>query len=416
MLFLYNTGIYLYTFFIRIASFNNKKAAAWINGRKGLLQLIEKRLDKNKHYTWFHFASLGEFEQGRPVLERLKSENPELPVLITFFSPSGFEIRKNYALADHVFYLPIDTRTNAIEFIRLINPKIAIFTKYEYWYHYFDELSKSNIPLYVISGRFRKEQIFFKWYGGLHRVILSKVSHFFVQNQISSDLLKKIGLKNVTVNGDTRFDRVAFNASNTNEIQIIADFSEGSKVFIGGSTWPEDEKLIATLHDNYPDWKFIIAPHEVKPERINEIITLFPNSIRYSEITNLQTESEESQNLSPKFKVLIIDNIGLLSSAYQYGDIAYIGGGFGEGIHNTLEAAAFGLSVIFGPNYQKFLEAIELISLGAAYSIKNYNELAIIMETLKIDTKRKVLGKAAIDYVKSNTGATQAILDYIRSN
>lgn len=416
MLFLYNIGIYLYTLFIRIASFNNKKAAAWINGRKGLLELIEKSLDKSKHYTWFHFASLGEFEQGRPVLERLKSENPELPVVITFFSPSGFEIRKNYALADHVFYLPADTKTNAVEFIRLINPKIAIFTKYEYWYHYFNELSKNKIPLYVISGRFTKEQIFFKWYGGLHRKILSKVSHFFVQNQKSSDLLKGLGLKNVTVNGDTRFDRVAFNASNAKEIQIIAYFSNGNNVFIGGSTWPEDEKLIATLHDNYSDWKFIIAPHEVKPERINQIATLFPNSIRYSEIKSLQTESEESQNLSRNFRVLIIDNIGLLSAAYQYGDIAYIGGGFGVGIHNTLEAAAFGLPVIFGPNYQKFPEAIELISIGAAYSIKNYNDLAIVMETLKIDSKRKALNKTVGNYVKSHTGATQAIIDYIRNN
>jgi len=416
MLFLYNTGIYLYTLFIRIASFNNKKAAAWVKGRKGLLDLIEKSLDKSKRYTWFHFASLGEFEQGRPVLEKLKSQNPELPIVITFFSPSGFEIRKNYALADHVFYLPVDTKANAVEFIRLINPKIAIFTKYEYWYHYFEELSKNNIPLYVISGRFTKEQIFFKWYGGLHRKILRKVSHFFVQNQKSSDLLKGLGLKNVTVNGDTRFDRVAYNASNAKEIQIIANFSDGSNVFIGGSTWPEDEKLIATLLDNNPDWKFIIAPHEVKPERINEIVTLFPNSIRYSEIKNLQTVSEENQNLNSNFKVLIIDNIGLLSSAYQHGDIAYIGGGFGVGIHNTLEASAFGLPVIFGPNYQKFPEAIELISIGAAYSIKNYNDLAIVIETLKIDSKRKALGKIASNYVKSHTGATQAILDYIRKN
>jgi 3-deoxy-D-manno-octulosonic-acid transferase len=416
MLFLYNTGIYLYTLFIRIASFKNKKAAAWIKGRKDLLELIEKSLDKSKRYTWFHFASLGEFEQGSPVIEELKSENPELSVLITFFSPSGYEIRKNYALADYVFYLPIDTKTNAIEFIRLINPVMAIFTKYEYWYHYFEELSKNNIPLYVISGRFRKEQIFFKWYGGLHRKILSKVSHFFVQNQLSSELLKDIGLKNVTVNGDTRFDRVAFNASNAKAIKIIADFSEGSKVFIGGSTWPEDEKLIVALVNNYSEWKFIIAPHEVKPERIKEIETLFPNSIRYSEIKNPQTVSEQTQNLSSNFNVLIIDNIGLLSSAYQYGDVAYIGGGFGVGIHNTLEATAFGLSVIFGPNYQKFPEAIELISIGVAYSIKNSIDLTDTMETLKIDNKRETLGKAARDYVKSHTGATQTIIDYIRRN
>jgi 3-deoxy-D-manno-octulosonic-acid transferase len=416
MLFLYNTGIYSYTLLVRIASFKNKKAAAWIKGRKGLLELIEKSLDKSKRYTWFHFASLGEFEQGSPVIEKLKSENPEFHVLITFFSPSGYEIRKNYALADYVFYLPIDTKTNAIKFIRLINPVMAVFTKYEYWYHYFEELSKNNIPLYVISGRFRKEQIFFKWYGGLHRKILSKVSHFFVQNQFSSELLKDIGLKNVTVNGDTRFDRVAFNVLNVKAIKIIADFSAGSKVFIGGSTWPEDEKLIATLVDNYPDWKFIIAPHEVKPERIKEIATLFPNSIRYSEINNPQTISEENQKLSSNFNVLIIDNIGLLSSAYQYGEIAYIGGGFGVGIHNTLEAVAFGLAVIFGPNYQKFPEAIELISIGVGFSIKNSNDLADAMETLKIDSTREYLAKTAREYVESHTGATQTILDYIRIN
>jgi 3-deoxy-D-manno-octulosonic-acid transferase len=223
-------------------------------------------------------------------------------------------------------------------------------------------------------------------------------------------------LKNVTVNGDTRFDRVAFNASNAKAIKIIADFSEGSKVFIGGSTWPEDEKLIVALVNNYSEWKFIIAPHEVKPERIKEIETLFPNSIRYSEIKNPQTVSEQTQNLSSNFNVLIIDNIGLLSSAYQYGDVAYIGGGFGVGIHNTLEATAFGLSVIFGPNYQKFPEAIELISIGVAYSIKNSIDLTDTMETLKIDNKRETLGKAARDYVKSHTGATQTIIDYIRRN
>lgn len=413
MLFLYNTGIYLYTLFIRIASLKNKKAAAWINGRKGLIPLIESSLDKNKNYTWFHFASLGEFEQGRPVLEQLKSENPELPIVITFFSPSGYEIRKNYALADHVFYLPTDTSANAKEFIRILNPKMAIFTKYEYWYHYFEELHKNNIPLYVISGIFRKEQVFFKWYGGLHRKMLSKVSHFFVQNQNSSDLLYKIGFKNVTVNGDTRFDRVEYNAGHTTEIKIIRDFTDDSKVFIAGSTWPDDEKLLAKLASTFPEWKFIIAPHEVKPERINEITELFPNSIRYSEINSMQSETINNQNIISNTQVLIIDNIGLLSSAYQYGDIAYIGGGFGVGIHNTLEAAAFGLPVIFGPNYQRFNEAVELISAGAAFTIKNQEELGKCMETLQTDLKREACGNSALNYVKTHTGATRAILNFI---
>lgn len=413
MLFLYDTGIYLYTLFIRIASIKNKKAAAWINGRKGLIPFIESSLDKNINYTWFHFASLGEFEQGRPVLERLKSENPEMHVVITFFSPSGYEIRKNYALADHVFYLPTDTSANAKEFIRILNPVMAIFTKYEYWYHYFDELHKNNIPLYVISGIFRKEQVFFKWYGGLHRKMLSKVSHFFVQNQNSSDLLNDIGFKNVTVNGDTRFDRVEYNATHFTEIKIIRDFTKDNKIFIAGSTWPDDEKLIAKLTLLFPEWKFIIAPHEVKPERINEITELFPNSIRYSEINRMQSEAIDNQNIISNTQVLIIDNIGLLSSAYQYGDIAYIGGGFGVGIHNTLEAAAFGLPVIFGPNYQRFNEAVDLISAGAAFTIRNQEELGKCMENLQTTSTREACGKAALNYVKTHTGATLAILNFI---
>lgn len=413
MLFLYNTGIYLYTLLIRIASLKNKKAAAWVNGRKGLIPLIESSLDKNKNYTWFHFASLGEFEQGRPVLERLKSENPELPVVITFFSPSGYEIRKNYALADHVFYLPTDTSTNAREFIRILKPDRAIFTKYEYWYHYFDELHKHNIPLYIISGIFRKEHLFFKWYGSLHRKMLSKVSHFFVQDQNSSDLLNTIGFKNVTVNGDTRFDRVEFNASNTPGIKIISDFTKNNKVFIAGSTWPDDEKLIAKLASSFPEWKFIIAPHEVNAGRISELTDLFQNSIRYSELYNMQSKNIDNQDFSSNNQVLIIDNIGLLSSVYQYGDIAYIGGGFGVGIHNTLEAAAFGLPVIFGPNYQKFNEAVDLISAGAAFTIKNQEELQQCMEILQKDDKRDACGKSALNYVKTHTGATRAILNYI---
>lgn len=413
MVFLYDIGIYLYTFLIRIASVKNTKAAAWINGRKGLIQLIEASLDKNKRYTWFHFASLGEFEQGRPVLESLKSENPELPIVITFFSPSGYEIRKNYALADHVFYLPVDTKTNAVEFIRLLNPSKAIFTKYEYWYHYFDELHKNNIPLFVISGIFRKEQAFFKWYGSLHRKMLSMVSHFFVQNENSRVLLSGIGIKNVTVNGDTRFDRVDYNASHAAELKIIRDFSKGNRVFIGGSTWPDDEKLISKLASSYSDWKFIIAAHEVNPARIKELTEFFPDSFRYSDLNKKQLESTKNQNINIDIQVLIIDNIGLLSSVYQYGDIAYIGGGFGLGIHNTLEAAAFGLTLIFGPNYQKFTEAVDLISTGAAFSIKNYDELANCMEKLTIDSQREESGMAALEYVKKHTGASQAILDFI---
>ena len=413
MLFLYNLGIHLYILFVWIASVRNKKAKQWLDGRKNIFDTISKSIDHQKKYTWFHFASLGEFEQGRPVIEQMKKERNDCSIVITFFSPSGYEVRKNYHLADHVFYLPADIRSNAQRFIKLLNPDLAVFTKYEYWYHYFDELNKNNIPLYVISGIFRKEQVFFKWYGGLHRKMLSKVSHFFVQNQNSSDLLNDIGFKNVTVNGDTRFDRVEYNATHTAEIKIIRDFTKDNKIFIAGSTWPDDEKLISKLAYSFPDWKFIIAPHEVKPERINEITELFPDSIRYSELKSMQSESIDNQNFSSNIQVLIIDNIGLLSSAYQYGDIAYIGGGFGVGIHNTLEAAAFGLPVIFGPNYQKFNEAVDLISAGGAFTIKNQEELGKCMENLQTDNKREVCGKAALNYVKTHTGATQAILNFI---
>lgn len=406
MFFLYDTGIQLYILFIRIASLINKKAAAWIEGRKGIFKIMEARLDKNKHYTWFHFASLGEFEQGRPVLEMLKTANPETSILITFFSPSGYEIRKNYPLADHVFYLPADTKSNAREFIRLINPSIAIFTKYEYWYHYFEELHRNKTPLYIISGIFRKEQPFFKWYGSLHRQMLQWVTHFFVQNESSKKLLSEIGIRNVTVSGDTRFDRVAYNAGHATEVKIVKEFLADSMVFIAGSTWPEDESIIAPLTILYPDWKFIIAPHEVSSDRIAELVKLFPDSIKYSEINSSRSEHQ----------ILIIDNIGILSSLYQYGHIAYIGGGFGAGIHNTLEAAAFGLPVIFGPNYEKFMEARELIGKGAAFTIKNREGLQLCMKTLEQENSRKQSGSIAQEYVSGNTGATQIILNYINPN
>lgn len=406
MLFLYDLGIQLYSFLIRLASLRSKKAALWIKGRRNILKLIEDQLDKEVRYTWFHFASLGEFEQGRPVLEQLKAEHPETPILITFFSPSGYEIRKDYALADHVFYLPPDTAKNAREFIRMVNPSMAIFTKYEYWYHYFEELHKQNIPLFIVSGIFRKEQPFFKWYGSLHRQMLGWVFHFFVQNEYSKQLLNEIGIENVTVSGDTRFDRVAQNAANIQEIKKIGDFCAGSKVFIAGSTWPEDEKLIAFLASHYPEWKFIIAPHEVNSGRIREVEKLFSDTIKYSQF-NIQDPPDGTQ------QVLIIDNIGILSSLYQYGSIAYIGGGFGAGIHNTLEAAAFGLPVIFGPNYKKFREAKDLISQGGAKSINNLIQLQKAFEYL---ATHQEAGEICKYYVQQNTGATEKIVQIILEN
>lgn len=402
MLFLYDLGIHLYRFLILLASFKNEKAAAWIEGRKNLFHYISSHVEPNKTRVWFHFASLGEFEQGRPVLEEMKSKYNDISIVITFFSPSGYEIRKDYQLADHVFYLPLDTRSHALEFIKLIQPTIAVFTKYEYWYHYFEELQRNKIPLFIVSGIFRKDQLFFKWYGGLHRKMLHMVSHFFVQNEVSKTMLNSLGLNNVSVTGDTRFDRVVKNMTQVPRIEAIEEFCAESKVFIAGSTWPEDEALIASIVTIYPDWKFIIAPHEVDQRHILEIEKLFPACTRFSEIRKRNIDTQ----------VLIIDNIGMLSSLYQYGDVGYIGGGFGVGIHNTQEASAFSLPVIFGPNYHQFQEATDLIEKGAFFSIKNTGELKQRMSHLQDQGTRDKLGQIAKEYIIASAGATRIILDY----
>jgi 3-deoxy-D-manno-octulosonic-acid transferase len=346
-------------------------------------------------------------------LEYFRTTFPGKKIVITFFSPSGYEIRKNTPLADFVYYLPLDTRANAREFIGAIQPEIAVFTKYEYWYHFFNETHHRNIPLYVISGIFRPGQVFFKWYGGLHRRILRFVLHFFVQDKKSKELLSTMQITNVTVSGDTRFDRVWANAQQPKEIPLVKEFANGHKVFIAGSTWPPDEELIALLVRQYPHWKFIIAPHEIGEDKIQKLLSLLPpgSAARYSEIANGTAVSHLTSNISH----LIIDNIGMLSSLYQYGDIAYIGGGFGAGIHNTLEAAAFGLPVIFGPEYSKFKEAKDLVSLQAGFSISNEAELKNVTnnlvnnQTFYNDARQK-----ATNYVKEHTGATAIIVDLIK--
>lgn len=358
---------------------------------------------------WFHFASLGEFEQGRPVLEKMKVLYPEKPVVVTFFSPSGYEVRKNTLLADAVYYLPLDTPKNARGFIEALQPDIAVFTKYEYWYCFFNELNKRHIPLYIISGIFRPGQVFFKWYGGLHRKMLGMVSHFFVQDDASQKLLQTLNINNVTVSGDTRFDRVWANAQQPKQLPEIEKFKGGKNVFIAGSTWPQDEELLVNLVMLYPDWKFIFAPHEITEEKVNKLIDILPTdqTIRFSHISHLTSHIFAKQ-------VLVVDNIGMLSSLYQYGEVAYIGGGFGVGIHNTLEAAAFGLPVIFGPNYQRFREACDLVELKAGISIGNMHELknaaGLVMED---EIYRNNASKLTARYVAEHTGATEAIAGYI---
>ena len=402
---LYNVVIKIYSLLIWLAAFKNSKARAWINGRKNLLQYIEKEIQKTNPKIWFHFASLGEFEQGRSLIENIKKVNPDKNILITFFSPSGYEIRKDYALADYVFYLPIDTKKNARRFIELVNPEIAIFTKYEYWYYYFKELNKNQIPLYVISAIFRKQQPFFKWYGKLYREMLNYVSHFFVQNQQSLNLLNSLNISNATLSGDTRFDRVYENSLLKKDIPDIKAFCENSFSLIGGSTWPEDEKLIAALFKTNPEWKFIIAPHEIDENKLKIIENIFERkATRFSKLSPANLKSNS---------VLIIDNIGMLSSLYQYAKIAYIGGGFGAGIHNILEAAAFGIPVIFGPEYQKFKEANDLINIGAAFSVTDSKQLLQIVNNLKDNNYRNTCGLKAREYVKNQTGATTIILKHI---
>jgi 3-deoxy-D-manno-octulosonic-acid transferase len=403
MLLVYNTAVRLYFVIILFFSFFNKKAKLWINGRK------QQTLIRSKETLWFHFSSLGEFEQGRPVLEAFRQLHPLDKIVITFFSPSGYEVRKNTALADAVYYLPLDTPKNARNFIDTIQPKMAVFTKYEYWYHFFNETHRRQIPLYIISGIFRPGQVFFKWYGGLHRTMLSFVAWFFVQDENSKQLLEDVGIANVTISGDTRFDRVWENAQHSKNLPAIQEFKNGQKIFIAGSTWPEDEKLIAGLVTAYPEWKFIIAPHEISEEKINKLTTLLPTDsfIKFSKFGIHQSTNITRQTL-------IIDNIGMLSSLYQFGEIAYIGGGFGAGIHNTLEAAAFGLPVIFGPNYSRFKEANDLVALKGGFSISNEQELMAITDTLTNDADFYNAAQAAAKvYVNGHIGATKIITDKI---
>lgn len=413
MLFIYNLGIQFYSIIIVISQAFNTKAKAWLKGRKNLFQKMKQEVNSEKEHIWFHFASLGEFEQGRPVIEKVKSDYPDYPIVITFFSPSGYELRKNYALADHVFYLPLDTKRNARQFVDIINPKLAIFTKYEYWYHFFNELNQRSVPLIVISAIFREEQIFFKWYGSLHRSLLRKVSRLFVQDAASVSMLKNIGIEHATIGGDTRFDRVAANAEHPADFQLVKEFCGSADVLIAGSTWPDDESLLANVIEQFKEWKFIVAPHEIKPDKLKAFESLLPaNSyLRYSELKEKGLPGETGN-----LRVLIIDNIGMLSSLYQYGKIAYIGGGFGVGIHNTLEAAAFGLPVIFGPNYKRFLEAKMLITEKAAFSIKNKDELLQIMTRLQEKSFQQESGSAAKTLVLNNTGATEAIFSYLNES
>jgi 3-deoxy-D-manno-octulosonic-acid transferase len=406
MIFIYDLAILVYVFAIRLSALaGNKKAQLWISGRKDWREKMKQALKPGEKRIWFHCSSLGEFEQGRPVMEKLKASHPEIKIVLSFFSPSGYEVRKNYPGTDYIFYLPADTSGNAKDFVELVSPWKVIFTKYEYWHHFFHRLKKKNIPLYMISAIFRKDDRFFKWYGGFFRNMLKCVTHFFVQEKVSKKLLSEIGYTNVTITGDTRFDRVVQGVSQPKEIPVAKSFSDHRTVMVAGSTWDADEKILLQVYTDYASrLKLIVAPHEISRERIKEVMQIFS-------AVKAELFSESTEVSAAKADVLIIDNIGMLSSLYKYGSMAFVGGGFGKGIHNTLEAAVVGIPVFFGPNYEKFNEAKELISVGGGYSFRDANAFSVqVKQFLENESDRKSHGRSAAEYVRSGAGATDKVL------
>ncbi|MDH6305386.1 3-deoxy-D-manno-octulosonic-acid transferase [Parabacteroides sp. PF5-5] len=405
---LYTLAIHLYALIVELLSPFHRKARMMRFGQWKTNGILRDKIDPEAKYIWFHASSLGEFEQGRPMMEKIKADYPQYKILLTFFSPSGYEVRKNYIGADVICYLPFDTPFKVRKFLRLANPCMAIFIKYEFWANYLTELKKRDIPTYIISAIFRPNQLFFKWYGRPYRKVLHCFNHLFVQDKASADLLSEYGVNNVTVLGDTRFDRVLDVQKQAKAIPVVEQFvkaKEGEKqiTLIAGSSWPQDEEFIIQYFNEHPEMKLIIAPHEIDRGHLLEIHSKLKRpSLRLSEANE--------KNVSQK-DCLIIDSFGLLSSIYRYGDIAYIGGGFGKGIHNTLEAAVYGIPVLFGPNYQKFKEARDIIAIGGGFSVANENDFIEKMDELL--TYRDLLisaGEAAGNFVQNNAGATNKIL------
>ncbi len=407
MRFLYNIFIYLFNLIVFVASFFNDKAKKWVSGRKNIFEKLKKSIIKKDKYIWIHCASLGEFEQGKPIIEGLKSKYSDHKILLTFFSPSGFEIRKNYQYADLVYYLPIDTIANARKFVSLVKPKFVVFVKYEFWFNYLAELKKQQIPVVFISSIFRPSQYFFKGYGAWFKIQLHGINHFFVQNEESKNLLQKNGITQVTRSGDTRFDNVFKLAQNAREFDVIKKFKGENKLIIAGSTWPPDEDFVFPLIETFSQYKFIIASHEVHKARVEQIQKIIGSKSTLMSKANLE-------NIET-FSVLIVDNIGILAHLYQYADMAYIGGGFGSGLHNIQEPITFGIPVIFGPKYHKFQEAVDLVKMKGAFSIKNQNELENVLSSLTKDAD--AYHKACQTnkkYIEQNVGASSIILDYLQ--
>jgi 3-deoxy-D-manno-octulosonic-acid transferase len=403
---LYNIVIFSYTVLLYLIAPFNEKASLWVKGRKGWKKRLLGTVSPGNRYVWIHCSSLGEFEQGRPVIEAMKREHPELSIILTFYSPSGYENRKDYSEADYVCYMPVDFKRNAREFVRIVNPEFVIFVKYEFWNNFITEIHKKHIPLYIISAIFRPGQHFFKWYGAFFRDMLRKIDRIFVQDQRSVDLLEGIGIGTAKLSGDTRFDRVVKISGTAVDIPELKQFRGDEKLFIAGSSWRRDEEIITQYIRKYPRrMKWVFAPHEIDRSNIERLEKLIDgNAVKFSEFTGESVDA----------RVLIIDNIGMLSSAYKYAHIAAVGGGFGSGIHNILEPACWRIPVLFGPNHEDYKEAIDLLDENGAMTFDSFEGFTEIIDRLLSDENYYLNSAAkAGEYIARNKGATARILDDI---
>lgn len=405
---IYNLIIFIASILVQFLSLFMPKLALFVDGRKDVFEKLKTNITDSDKTIWFHAASLGEYEQGVPVIEKIKEFFPDHKIVISFFSPSGYEIRKNNNLADVTVYLPLDTKSNAIHFINSVHPEMVFFIKYEFWPNYLKELKNQNIPTYLISGIFRENQLFFKWYGGFYRKALQSFDYFFVQNESSKEHIKKIGFNNVRISGDTRFDRVAAILKQNNDLDFIATFKNDQPTIVIGSSWPKDETFLVNFINNASDdIKFIIAPHNIKVDQIQELKNnITKKVVLFSE--------KEANNLS-NFNVFIIDTIGILTKIYSYADIAYVGGGFGNpGVHNILEPATFGIPIVIGPNFSHFAEATALVNMEGCLSISNQSELDDAFNLLlSNEAIRYEKGHICSTFVQMNQGATSVIMDHI---
>lgn len=410
MIFFYNLVLWALRWGANLGALLNTKASQFVKGRRGIFKHLRKDfVNVQAPVIWIHCASLGEFEQGRPIIESIKKESPHYKILLTFFSPSGYEVRKNYAHADFVYYLPWDTAKNAKRFVDITNPAIAIFVKYEFWHHFACAIRKNNIPLISVSAIFRNDQLYFQWYGNFYRHILKNFQHFFVQNHESKKLLKSIGIDVVTVAGDTRFDRVMQVVDRAEEIPLARKFKAEQKTFVVGSCWPEDlEVLTPFINEQRQGIKFILAPHEVTESSLSSIEkSLMVKHIRFSRADSFADLED--------YTVLIIDNIGMLSKLYRYGEFAFVGGAFGKGLHNILEAACYGIPIFFGnTNYEKFKEATDLINRGGAFDVSDYRDFIAKYEMINIPENFMLACEVTRSYVEENLGATEKIMSYCR--